>query len=77
MNTSTNEPLKDIGQHRADNDLIMCFLRKLCHLAKRRAKALGMRVRYTCQRHEDGSYSLRLELAKVDGESTSTASSES
>ena len=60
-----------------EKDLVMCLLRRLCHLAKRRAKALGLREQHICQRLEDGSYSLRLELMKDDGESTSTASSES
>lgn len=60
-----------------DNDMVLRLFKRLCFLAMRKTKALGLREQHVYQRLEDGSYSLRLELMKVDGESTSTASSES
>lgn len=60
-----------------NNDVLLRYFRRLCLLVARKAKALGLREQHIYQRLEDGSYSLKLELMKDDGESTSTASSES
>lgn len=44
----------------SNNDMVLRLFRRLCFLAKRKAKALGLREQHVYQRLEDGSYELRI-----------------
>lgn len=45
------------------------FMARLCNLAKRKAKALGMREEHIYQSHEDGSYSITIHMIPEAGAS--------
>lgn len=58
------------------NEAIRRVFRGIIRIAAHKAKALGMRCEYICQRQEDGSYSVFL-LMTPRGRGTSAASTDS